>query len=169
MTEKKIKIPEGIKKAGVLIVLRAEHKYLLLKRANEPNQGLYTPVGGKIDPYETPKAAAVRETQEETGIAVEALHYAGVLVETAPNKYNWITFVYWADIDWQPVPDCLEGELAWIEEAALKDIPTPPTDGHIYRYIQQGRPFNLMAELDADLHLLHMEEVLEGRVLIGEG
>ena len=168
MAEKKLKIQVGIKKAAVLIVLRADQKYLLLKRAKEPNQGLYTPVGGKIDPFETPPAAALRETKEETGIEVSDIHYAGTLVETAPTKYNWITFVYWADINWRPAPECPEGVLEWIEEVDLQELPTPPTDWHIYQYIQKGKPFNLMAELDGDLHLFRMEEVLEGKVLVGE-
>ena len=164
MAEKRLIIPEGIKKAAVLIVLRSETQYLLLKRAKAPNQGLYTPVGGKIDPFETPEAAAIRETKEETGIEIEVVRYCGVLVETAPSKYNWITFVYLADIEWEEAPYCPEGALEWIAEEDLHTLATPPTDWLIYKYIKEGLPFNFMAELDEDLNLLSMVEMLTGQV-----
>ena len=44
---------------------------MLLKRFKTPNKGLYTPVGGKLEPHESPLNAAIRETFEETGINVE--------------------------------------------------------------------------------------------------
>ena len=34
---------------------------------------MYTPVGGKIDPYESPYDAAIRETFEETVIKVDKM------------------------------------------------------------------------------------------------
>lgn len=55
----------GIKKTAVLCVLKNGNRFLLLKRLKEPNNNMYTPVGGKLDPYETPIHAALRETMEK--------------------------------------------------------------------------------------------------------
>ena len=62
-----MKIPTGLKKSAVLCVLKNQDSFLLLKRLKEPNKELYTPVGGKLDPFENPNQTAIRETREETG------------------------------------------------------------------------------------------------------
>jgi 8-oxo-dGTP diphosphatase len=47
-------VSNGHKQPAVLSVLKSGNQFLLLKRAKEPNKGKYTPVGGKIEPYEDP-------------------------------------------------------------------------------------------------------------------
>lgn len=155
-------IPHGLKKTATLCILKSGPYFLLLQRLKEPNKGLYTPVGGKLDPFESPMAAALRETREETGIAVPAVRYAGILTESAPTGYNWVNFVYWAEIDFVPAPPCPEGTLAWIHTDELLQVPTPPTDWHIYRYLLGNKPFAFSALFDADLNLLEMTEEIEG-------
>ncbi len=149
-----------------MIVLRAANQYLLLKRANEPNRGKYVPVGGKLEPHEDPYSAALRETFEETGIRVEQLKYAGVLVESSPTKYNWWCNIYIAEIPWQPAPACDEGELEWLSLEQIKTIPTPPTDWHIYQYIIRNQAFALNAIYDEQLKLTSLIEEIENRQLI---
>ncbi len=163
-------VPEGLKKAAVLCVLRHQAKgrsqeFLLLKRLKEPNQGLYTPVGGKLDPYENALTAAIRETKEETGINVSTMKYCGTLVETSPTKYNWINFVYLADIDRVPPPPCNEGELRWIPFSEILSVPTPKTDWFIYDYILQNRPFAFHADFDEQINLIKMIDALTGEVV----
>ena len=64
-----------------------------------------------------------------------------MLTETSPIDYNWICYVYLAEIDYLPPPDCNEGELEWIHFEKVPDIPTPKTDWHIYKYIIDKKPF----------------------------
>lgn len=150
-----------------MVILRCGTRYLLLKRAKAPNKGMYVPVGGKLDPYEDPYSAALRECAEETGITPAQLRYAGTLVESSPLDYNWWCNIYVADIDWQEPPYCDEGELAWISHEEILTIPTPPTDWHIYDYVLRGQPFALNAILDGQLNLIRMVEEISGAVLIG--
>ena len=159
----------GIKRTAVLVLLKHKDQFLLLKRKNEPNKGMYTPVGGKLDPFEGPKAAAIRETREETGIALQDLAYKGTLIESAPNKYNWTCLVYLAEIDWQAPPPCNEGILEWIDYKDILKVPTPPTDWAIYQYVLEGRPFMFSSEYDDQLNMLYLEEELEAKVLYAEG
>ncbi len=134
---------------------------MLLKRKNPPNQGRYTPVGGKLLPFEDPIHAALRETQEETGIRPDTLRYAGSLVESSPTPYNWISFVYLAEIAPVAPPLCSEGVLTWIPRDRLSSLSTPTTDRFIYEYLLAGKPFAFAAQYDEQLHLLNMREEFE--------
>jgi 8-oxo-dGTP diphosphatase len=158
--------PKGLKRAAAMVVLRYEDQFLLLKRAKPPFVGHYLPVGGKLEPHEDPHSAAVRELREETGMTVEKLQYGGVLIETSPTEYNWQSSIYLADIPWQTPPECPEGELEWVPFAQLAQVPTPPTDGQIYQYLVEQRPFAFNAVYDEALNLLYMVEEIQGiRVL----
>ena len=90
---------DGLKKVASMVILKNRDRYLLLKRAKEPNKGKYLPVGGKLDPYETPLNCAIRETFEETGIRIENPKFCGTLIESSPTDYNWICYIYLAEIE----------------------------------------------------------------------
>lgn len=154
-----------MKKIATMVILRAGDQYLLLKRAKAPNIGKYVPVGGKLEAHERPVEAAVRETWEETGISISDPVLCGVLCETSPVDYNWLCYIYLADIPWQPAPDCNEGLLEWIPAARLHEIPTPPTDLAIYDYVHRGEKFVIDAVYDAELRLTCMIEELTGKSL----
>jgi ADP-ribose pyrophosphatase YjhB (NUDIX family) len=64
---------------AVLAVPVREHRVLLVKRANPPDQGKWGFPGGRIELGETVSAAALRELAEETGVAAEALDVLTVL------------------------------------------------------------------------------------------
>jgi ADP-ribose pyrophosphatase YjhB (NUDIX family) len=49
----------------------AAGRLLLVQRANEPGQGLWSIPGGRIEPGEDDAAALVREMAEETGLVVQ--------------------------------------------------------------------------------------------------
>lgn len=161
-------VTEGLKRTAVICILQHADQFLLLKRFKEPNKDLYTPVGGKLDPFETPLQAALRETAEETGfeIAAHQMHFAGILVETSPSAYNWTSFVYHAVVPFQPAPHCNEGTLEWISNSDLASLPTPPTDWHIYQYLQQQQYFVLMANYDDALNMVELREELTQTVLL---
>ena len=154
--------PDGMKKTAVLCILKSGDKFLLLKRLKAPNQGMYTPVGGKLDPHETPIAAAFRETWEETGIKADHFSFCGILEETSPVDYNWISFVYVSEISFQEPPACTEGSLEWIAEKSLEYLPTPATDWMIYQYIAAKKHFVFNAVFDKQLNLLQMSDALTG-------
>jgi 8-oxo-dGTP diphosphatase len=162
-----MQIPIGLKRTAAMVVLRHGDSFLLLKRAKSPNKGKYVPVGGKLEPFENPLNAALRETYEETGLRLNTVKYCGVLVETSPTDYNWQCNIYVAEIDFIPPPPCDEGTLEWIDFDRVPNVPTPPTDLHIYHYIMAGKPFAFDAVYDENLKLLEMREEIEGKWLMG--
>ncbi|MFH1377787.1 MAG: NUDIX domain-containing protein [Planctomycetota bacterium] len=107
---------------------------LLMKRAQSPNLGLYSPPGGKVAVDESPKECAARELLEETGIKIslDALTPVGLVTETgylAPSD-QWVMFLYKTTlptvIDAPPVSP--EGEFQWIPADAVFQLPIPDTD-----------------------------------------
>ena len=159
-------VPEGHKQPAVLSILKSGDKYLLLKRGKEPNFGLYSPVGGKIDAHESPKYAVIRETMEEAGIQITNPKFCGTIVETSPTKYNWICFVYFSDVEYSKPIECKEGTLEWIDEANLPFIPTPRTDQLIYKWVSEGKPFHLAVEYDENMTILSfVDEINEKNYL----
>jgi len=159
-------VPHGQKQPAVLVILKNHDRFLLIKRNKDPNKNKYTPVGGKIDLYESPLQAAVRETFEETGVTISTAKYCGLLVESSPTKYNWICFVYVAEIEYCPPSRCKEGDLEWINQSELLNIPTPETDRYIYEYYLAGRSFMFGAEYDESLNLISMKEEIEDTLII---
>ena len=160
---------DGLKEGAVLCIVQAGDRMLLLRRGKPgPLHGMYVPLGGHIDPHESPRQAAIREAHEEAGVTLDRSEFCGVLVETSPVAYNWITFIYGAEVA-EPFapPPCPEGELTWVSRRELPGLPTPATDAHIYRYVAQGQRFVLDATYDADVRLLTLVEELSGVVLIG--
>lgn len=156
------RVQYGIKTPASNIVLHSESGLLLLKRRKPPYVGMYTPVGGKLDPHETPHAAAVRELHEETGLRVESLRFAGLMTETSPVAYNWILYIYAAQVVAFAPPPCDEGELRWVPYDDIPTVPTPETDRFIYAQIARGQPFVFNAEFDADITLLRLDDELTG-------
>ncbi len=112
-------------------------RVLLLRRAKEPNKGLCSPIGGKLDMVsgESPARCAQREIQEEAGIDVpiDRLHLMGLISEAAyEGRGHWLLF-YYRVLGAVSVPphDMREGRLDWFHPAEIDGLPLPQTDRRI--------------------------------------
>ena len=68
-------------KLMVDIVIPMENGVVLIQRANEPFEGQWALPGGFVETGETVEAAAIRETEEETGLTVKLDGLVGVYSE----------------------------------------------------------------------------------------
>lgn len=125
-------------KLACLCDLRDEHgRILLLRRLREPNRGLCSPIGGKLDMTtgESPAQCARREIREEAGldIPIERLHLLGLISEAAyEGRGHWLLF-YYRVLGPVAVPprDIPEGRLEWFHPHEIDALPLPETDRRI--------------------------------------
>lgn len=100
----------------VICFLRRDAELLCLNRRNPPHMGMWTGVGGKIEPGELPLAAALRETREETGLTVRETRFAGTVTWYLPSGAGGM-FAFVADVPRTPSlvspRRTAEGVLAW--------------------------------------------------------
>ncbi|MDE6142174.1 MAG: NUDIX domain-containing protein, partial [Bacilli bacterium] len=147
----------GLKRGICLCILENNDELLLIKRGKikkdlEELGGFYIPIGGKIDPFETPNNAVIREVWEETGIKINNPQLLGILTETSPlPKYNNIVYFFYEKIEKQKLKKCEEGFFKWIKKSDINNIQTPEIDRIIYQYFEQKQNFIIDATYDDKL------------------
>ncbi len=122
-------------KISVLVFIEnAAGEQLLLLRAKQPNLGVWTPIGGKLEMAtgESPFECAVRETEEETGLVItsEQLHLFAMIAEKAyAGNTHWLMFLFRCKV---PIgllpPDIAEGKFAFFSREQIDSLPIPETD-----------------------------------------
>ena len=109
----------------------------MLHRTREPNAGLYSPPGGKLEQAEgeSPLACALRELEEEVGVAAAPgdLHLTGLISERGfDDGKHYLMFLYELT---HPVTlaeqSFGEGRLEWHEPGALSGLSIPRTDREV--------------------------------------
>lgn len=126
-------------KIACLCDLRDQHdRVLLLRRVKEPNLGMCSPIGGKLDMGigESPAQNARREIMEEAGIDVplDRLHLTGLISEAAyEGRTHWLIFWYRViGPVWTEPRDTREGRLDWFTHDEIKrTLPIPDSDKRI--------------------------------------
>ncbi|MBK8053222.1 MAG: NUDIX domain-containing protein [Saprospiraceae bacterium] len=156
---------EGLKRAAVFCILHCEDSFLLLKRGKNPNKSKFVPPGGKIESYESPYDAMLREVKEETGLDLTEVKFCGVLSETSPTSYNWISFIYTATIPRVEKIVCDEGEFYWIPKSEVLNTDIPTADKYIYQFVANQQAFFLNAIYDKNLIMTEISDELSGDIL----
>jgi len=107
---------------------------LLLERAKEPNLGLWSPCGGKLDikTGESPYACACREAREELGLALEVsdLHLTGIVSEHGyQGQSHWLMFLFEVKRKLPALPPPhREGRFAFFPRNSVSLLDIPETD-----------------------------------------
>ena len=120
--------------ATLLYAFNDADEVLLLRRAQEPNRGLWSPPGGKLqtDSGESPYACACREAAEEMGLPLSPgeLALTGIVSEHGfLGTAHWLMFLFEVKPRLhRPPPPHREGEFAFHPRAALDALPLPATD-----------------------------------------
>ncbi|HUF56583.1 MAG TPA: CoA pyrophosphatase [Thermohalobaculum sp.] len=123
---------EGRRRAAVALVLLpgpggAETAFLLTRRASRlaRHAGQYALPGGRLDPGETALDAALRELDEELGIAAGPADVLGRLDDLpTASGYLIAPFVLWLGQADTPRPD--PAEVAAVHYVPLVELFTPP-------------------------------------------
>jgi 8-oxo-dGTP diphosphatase len=127
-------MPLPYKIATLLYCFTQSEQALLMRRAQEPNLGLWSPCGGKLrmDMGESPYACACREAQEEIGLSLDPgdLHLTGIISEYGYEGHaHWLMFLFEVKrrLDRLPPPH-REGEFAFFDRDEIATLKIPRTD-----------------------------------------
>jgi len=118
---------------GVGVLIRDGERYLLIRRAADPDAGLWSIPGGLVEVGEKAADAAVREAREETGLDVEILDLLGVVDrierdEASRIKYHFVIVDYLATPkggSLMPASDALDA--LWVKAEDFKNYELTPT------------------------------------------
>lgn len=120
-------------------VIRYKDRVLLVSRKGLPGRGLLALPGGFLDANETALSAALRETQEETGVDIDLRPYLqGEKVFDHPYRSQLgrvITFSYYFDLSDMPAPPkAIAGDdaatVAWVPIEDLQSLSGALHDDH---------------------------------------
>ena len=132
MTTQQPNLPFKI--STLIFIEDAQKRHLLIKRKKSPNQGLWSPIGGKLemDKGESPHQCACREIEEEIQwqVAEKDLHLFGMITEKAyEGSQHWLMFLYHCLCPLKFHPKTIgEGSFDFFSSEALSHIPIPTTD-----------------------------------------
>ena len=108
------------------------------KKPDDPNEGKWLGIGGRIEEGETPDECNLREVFEETGLRLRSAHFHGV-IEFRSDEYDDEDMYLYSSHDFEPAdekaaaafsetgeypaPPCDEGHLEWVPEEKLLSLP----------------------------------------------
>ena len=93
------------------------------KKGQDENAGKWIGLGGHLEENESPEECIRREIAEEAGIQISDLRLRGIITFILPDWGNELTFLYTACSETETLPDCPEGELAWIPAEEVMSLP----------------------------------------------
>ncbi len=153
----------------LLYVLNSRDEVLLLERTRPPNQGLWSPPGGKVHTGEgeSPFQCAIREAREEIGLklATGDLHLAGIVSEKAyEGKSHWLMFIFEVKPRLEKLPPPHEeGRFSFVPRTQIAQLRIPATDREkLWDYFWKYRNgfFSLSCECLPDGRHLWVDEEL---------
>jgi len=118
---------------GVGVLIKHGEEYLLIKRAFDPDKGLWTIPGGTVKVGEEIREAALREVQEETGLEVEIGELLDVIDKIVYDEAGRIRY-HFVIVDFFAIPkegimrassDVLEAR--WVRREEFRRYPLTET------------------------------------------
>ena len=132
--------------AATLCYVRFAGKTLMMhrnKKEGDVHRGKWNGLGGKLDGGESPEECVVRELREESGLAILEPRLRGVLTFPAfkPGE-DWLVFLYTATKFEGEVGSCAEGDLEWVPDERLAELPLWEGDRIFLPWLEQERFFS---------------------------
>lgn len=117
----------GNRLVAVALIRSGGHWAVAKRRSHDALDGLWEFPGGRIEPGENARSAAVRETAEETALAVRAI------AELPPVTYDYretIVEIHPVICQMRDKPHPAAG-IRWVSLEELRALPMPPANAAI--------------------------------------
>ncbi len=128
-------------KLATLCYLRKNDQTLMLhrvKKENDMHEGKWNGLGGKLEAGESPEECAIREVKEESGLDIRKPQLKGVLTFPAFSKNeDWYVFLFVVTEFSGTLIDSDEGNLEWIDNDQLFDLPLWEGDKIFLRWLEK--------------------------------
>ena len=121
----------------LLFIEDESSRLLLIKRKKQPNQGLWSPPGGKLEMNlgESPVECARREASEETGMSLkdDDIRLFGYVAEkNYQGNAHWLMFLVECKKKLACAPPSInEGTFQFFSRREIDSLPIPPSDHHL--------------------------------------
>ena len=146
-------------------------RYLMLhrtKKEHDINKDKWIGLGGHFEDGESPEECVLREVFEESGIRLESCRFRGLVTFVSGDLTEYM-HLFTADLPAhiEQLPDCPEGDLAWVRKDEVPALPIWEGDKIFLKLLAEDAPFfSLKLVYDDDGNLVR--SVLDGKVLRGE-
>ena len=132
-------------KNTTLCYIERGQDYLMLhrvKKAVDENKDKWIGIGGKFEEGESPEDCLLREVREETGLTLTRWRCRGIVTFVSNEWGTEYMHLFTADA-WEGElrTDCDEGDLEWIDRAALLSLPIWEGDKIFLRLLDEDAPF----------------------------
>lgn len=144
---------------GIISYLFNNEKFLIIqkiKRKDDPNSEFCTLPGGKLTDLERGfnsagrLEAAIRETQEETGLTLINPKLRGIILfnntervfDNWPNPQDYLVYVFYSNhFSGKLKKESDEGIPMWVDKISISKLPKNSGDEKIYEWLKDGRYF----------------------------
>ncbi len=105
-----------------VVCLRGD-EVLLIRRGKPPREGEWSLPGGRIEPGEPVREAALRELREETGVEARLIGLIDVVDGLFGPEFHYVLIDYWAEwISGEPVAADDVAEAVFVPVARIDDL-----------------------------------------------
>lgn len=114
---------------AAVALVRDGHVLTVRKRGTER----FMLVGGKLEPGESARDAALRETYEEVGLRIDTATLLGEFLSEAANEpgHSLHSTVFWVESDAEPVASAEIAEVRWTPVDDHPDDLAPMLEHHV--------------------------------------
>lgn len=126
------------------------------KKRGDIHAGKWNGLGGKFEPGETPEECVIREVREESGLQIYQPRLRGLLVFPDFGGDDWYVFVFTATRFSGELTESPEGDLRWIPDEELEQLPLWASDHIFFPWLKEERFFSARFVYAGD-ELIHHE------------
>jgi 8-oxo-dGTP diphosphatase len=141
----------GLKLATLAYIRRNGRTLMLYRNRKEGDyhNGKWSGLGGKFEQGESPEDCLKREVLEESGLVVLKWRLNGFLTfPTFDGTNDWYVFVFTVTETSGELIDSAEGELHWIDDAAVSKLNMWAGDRLFLPWLDDPRQFSAKLEYD---------------------